>query len=151
MVEHQPSKLRVASSRLVSRFTLFMLKIICLIMVTGALATSLRVSFMILMQRFFTTQFPLATFFINIFGCFLAGLCFCFSEQFNWSYTTKISIFSGFLAAFTTFSAFGLETFLLFQKNAYFMAVSYVVSSNIFGVFCCYLGYKFSKFISIYF
>ena len=51
-----------------------MLKTILYIAIGGAIGSVLRFLTTILVSKFWSNQFPLATFIANIFGCFLIGL-----------------------------------------------------------------------------
>ena len=91
--------------------------------------------------------FPFATIFVNILGSFLAGILYYFViknfDSFNVEYRNFLMF--GFLGAFTTFSAFSLDFFRLFQAGSYGMAISYVVLSVVLAVLAVFLGYYLMK------
>jgi fluoride exporter len=70
--------------------------------------------------------FPFATFLINITGSFLIGFLMA---KFGENETVKLLLVSGFLGAYTTFSAFEYETFQLTQLKQSMLAFLYVALS----------------------
>jgi CrcB protein len=66
--------------------------------------------------------FPYPTLLVNILGCFFSGLVYVWLESSDnsWSQGRMLFFFVGFLGAFTTFSAFALDSFLLFQEQHFF-------------------------------
>jgi fluoride exporter len=84
--------------------------------------------------------FPLGTFFVNIMGCFLIGL---FSEMLRESgHFTTLSLFliTGLLGGFTTFSAFGYETFTLLSEGRISSAFLNVILQTCLGLFFVWIG-----------
>jgi fluoride exporter len=89
------------------------------------------------------TTFPLPTLLINILGCFLMGFIVEIAAAKNlFSSTTLSFLTTGFLGGFTTFSTFSLEAVLLFEKNHYFLAVSYIALSIILCIAAFFFGMK---------
>lgn len=79
-------------------------------------------------------KFPLPTFVINITGSFLIGFLFVmFTERFEVSENVRLALAVGFLGAFTTFSAFELEIFLLMRERQVITAFVYLVLSVLTG------------------
>jgi len=85
-------------------------------------------------------QFPLSTLLVNIAGCFAMGVLtgwFAFRGEAA-SQHLRLLLTTGVLGGFTTFSAFSLDTALLWERGAYGAASFYVVSSvacSLVGVF----------------
>ena len=91
-------------------------------------------------------DFPLATFSVNMLGCFLFGLLAFYTIQGN--NTLHLLALTGFLGGFTTFSSFGYEMFHLFRNNAIRTLVSYALLSNLVGLGLVFVGYKLASVIS---
>ena len=75
-------------------------------------------------------SFPIATFIVNIIGCFLIGVIL----NFDFSQSIYLLVAIGFLGAFTTFSTFAVEVVQLLEKKKYVVAVAYIVSSGVIGI-----------------
>jgi CrcB protein len=74
--------------------------------------------------------FPFATFLINVTGSFLIGFLLM---KFPANETVKLLLVSGFLGAYTTFSAFEYEAFQLTQIKQSLLAFLYVALSFTLG------------------
>ncbi len=85
-----------------------------------------------------TNLFPV-TLFINLAGSFLIGMIMGAAwKNEQW----KLILAAGFCGGFTTFSAFSMENFLLFEKGKIVPASLYILASVAGGVFSAWLGYK---------
>lgn len=87
--------------------------------------------------RLFGTDFPWGTLFVNVVGSFVMGLLaawFAFKAGAGWSQHARLLMTTGFLGGFTTFSTFSLDTALLWERDAYAVAIVYVIVSIVFGV-----------------
>lgn len=74
--------------------------------------------------------FPFATFLINVTGSFLIGFLLA---KFGDNETVKLLFVSGFLGAYTTFSAFEYEAFELTQTKQILLAFTYISLSFTLG------------------
>jgi len=89
------------------------------------------------------TRFPIATLLVNVLGCVLAGWLWGHSERWtHWTDELRLALMVGFLGGFTTFSAFGLEAFLMIKRGAIGMAVSYATLSILLGALAVWGGYS---------
>ena len=89
-----------------------------------------------------STSFPWSTFIINIIGCFIIGLLFNSETLTNSKYYMNEFIIVGVLGGFTTFSAFGIETYNLFKNNLGHIAILYASCSILFGLIAIYISSK---------
>ena len=79
--------------------------------------------------------FPAGTLAVNLLGCFAAGLLFHFMQEREvFSETARAAVFVGLLGGFTTFSAYGLQTFELLRDGRAGVAALNVVASNLLGL-----------------
>ncbi|MBC6473274.1 MAG: fluoride efflux transporter CrcB [Hormoscilla sp. GM102CHS1] len=92
-------------------------------------------------QRFGTT-FPYGTFFINLTGCFAMGLFVTLISErvFILPIQVQLMITTGFLGAYTTFSTYGLESFVMLRDRPLVAAMLYWASSAILGIISVQLG-----------
>lgn len=102
------------------------------------------------LSRLVVTQgwqaWPYATFSVNVIGSFLIGyLAFSLEQRWGLSQDVKAILLTGFLGGFTTFSAFSLETILLFEQGAYIKAVAYVVATVVACLLLCAAGALLAK------
>ncbi len=96
--------------------------------------------------RRYGETFPAGTLAVNLLGCFAAGLLFQFmQERFAFSETARAAVFIGLLGGFTTFSAYGLQTFELLRDGRLGFAALNVVASNLLGVLMVFAGYALAK------
>lgn len=123
-----------------------MLKTILYIAIGGAIGSVLRFLIAVLVSKFWSNNFPLATFIANVIGCFLIGLFIGILAKNNLAESTiKWFLVTGFCGGFTTFSAFGIENYNLFQSNNALMAFGYIALSIILGLFAVWFGLFVSK------
>jgi CrcB protein len=87
-------------------------------------------------------RFPLATFAVNVVGCFIIGLLAGLSERHTLGADLRVFLFPGILGGFTTFSAFGYETFFLVRRGESLIALLYVALSMICGLIMVWFAFK---------
>ena len=111
----------------------------------GFIGASIRYMISLWLVRFSQYSFPLGTFLVNIIGCLAIG--FFMGVGFD-KYTAipfKEFVIIGMLGGFTTFSAFGLESFEMLQSNQFKTFYIYVLGSIIFGLMSIRLGIAISQ------
>lgn len=90
--------------------------------------------------------FPLATFIINIVGCFLLAVVMKYVAELPQFSKSMITILgTGFVGSFTTFSTFSLESIQLIEKHWYGLAALYILGSLIGGLLSTRFGYYISE------
>ena len=91
--------------------------------------------------RLFGLGFPYGTLIVNVFGSFVMGL---FAGYFLFrpgvSQHVRLFLTTGILGGFTTFSSFSLDTALLIERHAYWMATAYVAGSIVAGLVALFAG-----------
>ena len=112
----------------------------------GFVGTLARFGLSEIASRRLGTSFPIGTLTVNIIGCFLAGFLFyAVQERTTVSETVRLAIVVGFLGGFTTFSAFGVQTFALFKNGEVGLGLLNVAISNVFGIAVVWVGYSIAK------
>jgi fluoride exporter len=87
-------------------------------------------------------RFPVGTFVVNVVGCLAIGVLAGLTERAHFfSSDTRVFLFTGLLGGFTTFSAFGLETFNLIRRGEPLVAAGYVGLSVMVGLLALWLGF----------
>jgi fluoride exporter len=94
-----------------------------------------------------TSTFPLATWIINISGCFVLGLLAYLRVHYTLPEWGWYLLGVGFLGAYTTFSTFGYETIQLMEKGDYRNATVYVSSSVLLGIVFAWIGSLLGAFV----
>ncbi|MFZ0022269.1 fluoride efflux transporter CrcB [Acinetobacter sp.] len=93
-------------------------------------------------------QFPWPTWWINILGCLCAGIFFACSQKYPaLQQEARLFLMVGILGGFTTFSSFGLESFVLLKQGAMGLALLYALSSLIVGIIVLALGFYFTSLV----
>jgi CrcB protein len=87
--------------------------------------------------------FPWGTLTVNVVGSFVMGLFagfFAFKAGASWAQDTRLFLTTGVLGGFTTFSAFSLDTALMWERGNFAMAAGYIVLSVGLSVLGLFLG-----------
>ena len=87
----------------------------------------------IALLRVFGSGFPIAIMVVNIVGSFLMGLFVVWSFQ-RGAEHLNLFVMTGVLGGFTTFSAFSLEAFTLFERGQTGQAAIYVGLSVVLSI-----------------
>ena len=91
--------------------------------------------------RLFGRAFPFGTLIVNLTGSFLIGWFFAWSgHRSGTSDALRLAVVTGFLGAYTTFSAFAYESDALLRDGATARATVNVVGSVVLGLLAVRLG-----------
>ena len=105
----------------------------------GAIGSVLRFGVGLAMLRVTGPGFPLGILSVNILGSFLMGLFVVFSFHREVQHLNPL-VMTGLLGGFTTFSAFSLEAFTLYERGQVTAAMTYVALSVILSLAGLALG-----------
>lgn len=112
----------------------------------GAVGTLLRYWLSESIAKRFGETFPIGTLIVNLIGCFLAGLLFyLLLDRELVSPVVRTVVLIGLLGGFTTFSAFGLQTFTLMRDGAVGLALLNIGLSNVGGLMMVWVGYSVAR------
>ncbi|MGX5173650.1 fluoride efflux transporter CrcB [Aliikangiella sp. IMCC44653] len=121
-----------------------MLKIAPLLMLAlgGALGAVARYAIKQLLPLISSSSFPLSTLIVNTSGCFAAGLVYTWLENSgtHWDTSKQLFFFAGFLGAFTTFSAFALESLVLFNQGQSWRLGLNILLNCLLCLICVFFG-----------
>lgn len=113
--------------------------------IAGAAGALLRWGISVWVGRRFP-GFPWGTLVINVTGSFLLGLLFVvLTERSTASPALRVSLTTGLLGAYTTFSTFSLETVRLVEDGAVGAAAANVAASLALGLVGVWLGVSLGR------
>lgn len=118
-----------------------MFKTIAMIALGGALGSVIRHFFNNSILTLVKTQFPVGIVAVNVLGSFLMGMLVAlFAVSWNAPEHIRLFLTVGILGGFTTFSAFSLDTMLLWSRGDAAGAVLYVALSVILSIAAVFFG-----------
>lgn len=107
----------------------------------GSLGTLCRFGLAGFVHRVNGVSFPWGTFTVNMVGCFAAGLLWAlFQNRWPVSGETRTIVLVGFMGAFTTFSAYILETGEMMRATEWVYAIGNMVLQNGLGLVALMAG-----------
>ena len=112
-----------------------------LMFIGGGLGTVLRYGVNVSFGRLFGTAFPYHTLFENVTGSVIMGvLAGYFAFKGEASDTLRLFLTTGILGGYTTFSAFSLDTALLYERGELGLAAAYVLGSVVLSIAGLFAG-----------
>ncbi len=105
----------------------------------GALGAVLRFLTGLGAVRLFGTGFPMGVILVNLLGSFLMGVFVVYAAKRGLMHLSPF-VMVGLLGGFTTFSAFSLEAFTLFERGQTGAAALYVLLSVVGSILALMLG-----------
>lgn len=85
-------------------------------------------------------SFPTGTLIVNVFGCFLLGLLALSAAGSALPGDLRRWLAVGFLGALTTYSTFGVETFILIERGRMPLAAANIFTQLVLGLLAVWLG-----------
>ncbi|MEM9632346.1 MAG: fluoride efflux transporter CrcB [Pseudomonadota bacterium] len=123
------------------------MKHLLLVMLGGGLGAGARHLVALVTLRLFGTAFPVGTLTVNIVGSLAMGLLIGWlaKSDFGHIQTVRYFIATGILGGFTTFSAFSLDTSVLWERGDTHLALIYVVASVLLSIAAVFAGLIFVR------
>jgi CrcB protein len=91
--------------------------------------------------------FPYGTLSVNLAGSFLAGFVWGISAETTMKPETRIFLLVGFMGGFTTFSAYALESYNLFNNGEIKAAIINILINNIGSLILVLAGVVLAKYV----
>jgi CrcB protein len=110
----------------------------------GGLGAALRHGVNVLSARLMGTHYPYATLFENVTGSLVMGLLaawFTFKFKGEFSQHWRLFLTTGILGGYTTFSAFSLDTALLYERGELALMAVYIIASVGLAIAGLFLGF----------
>lgn len=102
---------------------------------------------MSLNPKYAEVTFPWPTFIVNILGCFMIGVFYEYSSNWNISHEMRLLLTTGLCGGFTTFSTFSYEGTMLLHNGYYTVYIAYVFLSIILGLVASFLPSAINHYI----
>jgi CrcB protein len=121
-----------------------------LVFIGGGVGSTLRQIVNVVSSRFLGTAFPYHTFIINITGSTIMGLIAGYlAFKGEASQPWRLFLMTGILGGYTTFSAFSLDTALLYERGEIGLAVLYVVGSVVISIVGLFAGLTLIRHLAV--
>ena len=117
------------------------MKVLLAVAIGGAIGAIARFQLSQSFIKSFSGDFIYNILVANIIGCFLMGVCYEFMNlKMNVGAEWRAFFMVGVLGAFTTFSSFALDVFILVERGSYLNASMYILSSVVFSIVGLFMG-----------
>ena len=117
------------------------MKVLLAVAVGGAIGAIARFQLSQSFIKSFSGDFIYNIMVANIVGCFLMGVCYEFMNlKMNFGVEWRAFCMVGVFGAFTTFSSFALDVFILVERGNFLNAGMYILSSVLFSIFGLFVG-----------
>ena len=113
---------------------------VAVLSVGGVLGVNARFWLGVAINRWTGSQFPWATFTINVTGSFAIGLCTAVLARWLPHPHVRLLVVVGFLGGYTTFSSYSLESLLLWERGERGLCLAYLLGSVVAGFAAVVLG-----------
>ncbi|MEE4246405.1 MAG: fluoride efflux transporter CrcB [Kangiellaceae bacterium] len=91
-------------------------------------------------SKWFGLAFPYSTLIVNTIGCFTAGVLIVYWQHSHIPSIYKTAVTVGFLGAFTTFSAFSVDTLALYQQQEWLKMTLNITTNLGFSLIAVFFG-----------
>lgn len=91
----------------------------------------------------FISAISLGTLAVNLLGSFIIGILYLYLSEYE---LARAFIIAGFLGAFTTYSTFALETYLLLDSSQIGYGILNILANSIGSIVFVVLGFYFARF-----
>jgi CrcB protein len=95
----------------------------------GVLGVNARYWLGVVINRWAGSQFPWATFTINVTGSFAIGLCAAVLARWSPHPHARLVVVVGFLGGYTTFSSYSFESLTLWERGEHGLCLAYMFGS----------------------
>ena len=117
------------------------MKVLLAVAIGGAIGAIARFQLSQSFIKSFSGDFIYNIMVANIVGCFLMGVCYEFMNlKMNVGVEWRAFFMVGVLGAFTAFSSFALDVFILVERGNFLNAGMYILSSVLFSIFGLFVG-----------
>jgi len=117
------------------------MKVLLAVAIGGAIGAIARFQLSQSFIKSFSGDFIYNIMVANIVGCFLMGVCYEFMNlKMNVGVEWRAFFMVGMLGAFTTFSSFALDVFILVERGNFLNASLYILSSVVFSIVGLFVG-----------
>jgi CrcB protein len=113
---------------------------VAVLSVGGVLGVNARFWLGVAINRWTSSQFPWATFTINITGSFAIGLCTAVLARWLPHPHVRLLVIVGFLGGYTTFSSYSIESLTLWERGERGLCLTYLLGSVVAGFAAVVLG-----------
>jgi CrcB protein len=120
-----------------------------LVFIGGGVGSMLRHGVNVICARLFGTGFPFGTFTVNITGSIVMGLLagyFAFKGEATQAW--RLFFMTGILGGYTTFSAFSLDSALLFERGQLGLTALYIVASVVLSIGGLFAGLALVRYLT---
>jgi len=114
--------------------------VVVVLAVGGALGVNARHWLGLWVRDWAGTRFPWGTFLINVSGSFAIGFLAISLDRWVRTPEIRLMVITGFLGGYTTFSAYSLETLLLWERGEPIRALTYLAGSALSGLAAVMVG-----------
>jgi fluoride exporter len=113
---------------------------VAVLSVGGVLGVNARFWLGVVINRWTSSQFPWATFTINITGSFAIGLCTAVLARWLPHPHARLLVIVGFLGGYTTFSSYSIESLTLWERGERSLCLAYLLGSVVAGITAVVFG-----------